>query len=280
MIFFKIDKLFIFINFAFIILICYYLYMKNILINNVKSITCPFSSNNSGGRRVNRANHALIFKFEGETIYNSNNKIIISNAENIVFLPKGCDYIWKSKKEGHFYSIEFEGEIDETEIKIFKYPYKDKILKIFSNFEHDVLKNNELKKFLMVKCVYNVLYELLIYESSKQYLPANKKNDIYKIIEYINKNISLNLSNEILSKKFGYSVSYFRNIFYKVMNISPMQYVTKVRMEKAIEMLDSDYGTITNLAESLGYQNVYHFSSAFKKYYGISPLQYKHDILK
>ena len=125
--------------------------MKNILINNVKSITCPFSSNNSGGRRINRANHALIFKFEGETIYNSNNKIIISNAENIVFLPKGCDYIWKSKKEGHFYSIEFEGEIDETEIKIFKYPYKDKILKIFSNFEHDVLKNNELKKFLKVK---------------------------------------------------------------------------------------------------------------------------------
>ena len=59
-----------------------------------------------------------------------------------------------------------------------------------------------------------------------------------------------------------------------------MKKVNKVRMEKAIEMLDSDYGTITNLAESLGYQNVYHFSSAFKKYYGISPLQYKHDILK
>ena len=50
-------------------------------------------------------------------------------------------------------------------------------------------------------------------------------------------------------------------------------------MEKAIEMLDSDYGTITNLAESLGYQNVYHFSSAFKKYYGLSPLQYKHEFL-
>ena len=59
----------------------------------------------------------------------------------------------------------------------------------------------------------------------------------------------------------------------------PMQYVNKIRMEKAIEMLDSDYGTITNLAESLGYQNVYHFSSVFKKYYGLSPLQYKHEFL-
>ena len=237
--------------------------MKNILITNVKSISCTFSSSDSGGRRNNRTNHALIFKFEGETIYDSNHKIIISNAENIAFLPKGCNYIWKSKKEGHFYSIEFEGEVDETEIKLFKYPYKDKILKIFNNYEHDVLKNSQIKKFLMTKCAYDILYELLIYELSKQYLPTSKKNDV----------------DEMLAKKFGYSVSYFRNVFYKAMNISPMQYVNKIRMEKAIEMLDSDYGTITNLAESLGYQNVYHFSSAFKKYYGLSPLQYKHEFL-
>lgn len=258
---------------------CYYLHMKNILITNVKSISCTFSSSDSGGRRNNRTNHALIFKFEGETIYDSNHKIIISNAENIAFLPKGCNYIWKSKKEGHFYSIEFEGEVDETEIKLFKYPYKDKILKIFNNYEHDVLKNSQIKKFLMAKCAYDILYELLIYELSKHYLPTSKKNDVDKIIEYINKNIASNLSNEMLAKKFGYSVSYFRNVFYKAMNISPMQYVNKIRMEKAIEMLDSDYGTITNLAESLGYQNVYHFSSAFKKYYGLSPLQYKHEFL-
>lgn len=268
--------MFIFINFAFLFSICHYLFMENILITNVRSITCPFSSNNSGGKRINRPNHALIFKFEGETIYNFKHKMLISNAENIALLPKGSNYSWKSKKEGHFYSIEFEGDIDENEIKLFKYPYKEKLLKIFSDFEHDILKNNKLKKFLMVKCVYEVLYELLIYESSKQYLPVSKKNDVYKIIEYINKNIAANLSNENLSEKFGYSVSYFRNIFYKVMKISPMQYVNKVKMEKAIEMLDSDYGTITNLAESLGYQNVYHFSSAFKKYYGLSPLQYKH----
>lgn len=253
--------------------------MENISITNVKSISCPFSSNDSGGRRINRANHALVFKFEGETIYDSNRKIVLSNAENIAFLPKGCNYTWKSRKEGHFYSIEFDGEIDETEIKIFQYPYKDKMLKIFSDFEHDVLKNSKFKKFLMTKCAYDVLYELLIHESSKVPLSTSKKNDIDKIIEYINENIASNLSNEVLSEKFGYSVSYFRNVFYKAMNVSPMQYVNKVRMEKAVEMLESDYGTITNLAESLGYQNVYYFSSAFKKYYGLSPLQYKHEFL-
>ncbi|HBB05233.1 MAG TPA: hypothetical protein DCZ41_01365 [Firmicutes bacterium] len=254
--------------------------MKNILITNVKSITCPFSFANSGGRRVKRANHALIFKFEGETIYESNRKTMISNAEKIAFLPKGCDYIWKSKIGGHFYSIEFEGELDEAEMKLFKYPYKDKLSKIFSDFEFESLKNSELKKFLMVQCAYRVLYELLIFEANHTFLPTSKKNDIQKIIEYINKNIASALSNETLSEKFGYSVSYFRAVFYKVMGVSPMQYVNRIRMEKAVEMLDSDYGTITDLAESLGYQNVYHFSNAFKKYYGLSPLRYKHEFLR
>ena len=88
--------------------------MENIFISNVKSITCPFSSAGSGGRRVNRTNHAIIFKFEGETIYCSNHKTYISNAENIAFLPKDCNYSCKSQVEGHFYSIEFEGNINNV----------------------------------------------------------------------------------------------------------------------------------------------------------------------
>ena len=249
--------------------------MKNIFVSNVKSITCPFSSIGSGGRRVNRNNHAIIFKFEGETIYFSNYKTYISNAENIAFLPKGCNYSWKSQIEGHFYSIEFEGNIDIDEIKIFKYQHKEKLLKIFSNYEYDLLNNKEIKEFIMLKYTYEILYELLTGNLSKKYHPTSKKEDMIKILEYIDKNISLPLSNELLAKKSGYSTSYFRNIFIKTIGVSPMQYVTQVRMEKAVEMLESDYGTITNLAFSLGYENIYHFSNVFKKYYGMSPLQYK-----
>ena len=124
--------------------------MENIFISNVKSITCPFSSAGSGGRRVNRTNHAIIFKFEGETIYSSNHKTYISNAENIAFLPKDCNYSWKSQIEGHFYSIEFEGNIDIDEIKMFKYQHKEKLLKIFANYEYDLLNNKEIKEFIML----------------------------------------------------------------------------------------------------------------------------------
>jgi YesN/AraC family two-component response regulator len=40
-------------------------------------------------------------------------------------------------------------------------------------------------------------------------------------------------------------------------------------------MLKSDYGNITNVAESLGYLNIYDFSRTFKKHTGISPTKYE-----
>jgi len=40
-------------------------------------------------------------------------------------------------------------------------------------------------------------------------------------------------------------------------------------------MLNSDYGSISDIAQSLGYLNIYDFSRAFKKYVGISPSKYE-----
>lgn len=47
-----------------------------------------------------------------------------------------------------------------------------------------------------------------------------------------------------------------------------------MRIKKAKEMLKSDYGSITGIAESLGYLNIYDFSRNFKNHVGISPSEY------
>ena len=67
------------------------------------------------------------------------------------------------------------------------------------------------------------------------------------------------------------STVYFRKIFTEAMKTSPISYAKSVRLEKAKEMLKSDYTTLSDVAEAVGYTSIYNFSRDFKKHTGFSP---------
>ena len=54
----------------------------------------------------------------------------------------------------------------------------------------------------------------------------------------------------------------------------PIRYLNMIKIEKAKGLLISDYSTIEDVAESVGYGNVYHFCKMFKQMTGISPGKY------
>jgi Transcriptional regulator containing an amidase domain and an AraC-type DNA-binding HTH domain len=74
---------------------------------------------------------------------------------------------------------------------------------------------------------------------------------------------------------------YISKIFKEETGESPINYLIKIRLEKAKDILQSkDSGSIKNIANQVGYEDVYHFSKLFKKYYGVSPLYYRKNALK
>jgi len=109
----------------------------------------------------------------------------------------------------------------------------------------------------------------------------NKSYAVNRIINYLNENYEHKISLEQIAHNMYLSPVYISKIFKEETGESPINYLIKIRLEKAKDiLLNGDGGSIKNIANQVGYDDVYHFSKLFKKYYGISPLYYKKRALR
>lgn len=145
---------------------------------------------------------------------------------------------------------------------------------------------NQIGKYFMLKAQLIKMLLLILREviggemEDKQkgcnFESYNKNYVVKKIVNYLNENYSSKISLDKIARNMYLSPVYISKIFKEETGESPINYLIKIRLEKARDILISgDSGSIKHIANSVGYDDVYHFSKLFKKYYGISPLYYK-----
>ena len=247
--------------------------LSDLVISKVYSATTLYTEKKTKIKRSNRSCWAIVIKYEGETIYTSNKKNHLSNIHNLVILPKGCSYEWYCSHSGHFSIIEFESELVYNDIFSFPVNNSEKILKLFKELEYKRTIRKPMYEIESIRDTYSILL-ILTQFIQKKYLPTEKTNKIKPALEYIANNYNKNIKNDVLANLCNLSNVYFRKLFTEIMGTSPISYVQELRIKKAKEMLKSDYGSITDIAQSLGYLNIYDFSRTFKKYTGVSPSKY------
>lgn len=93
-------------------------------------------------------------------------------------------------------------------------------------------------------------------------------------VEFIHKNFKRNFTAEELSHHCAMSYSYLRSKFIKNFGMTITEYRDNLRISAAKEMLRSDAFTVGDIAYSLGYFDVSHFSKFFTRKCGMSPRQY------
>ena len=106
---------------------------------------------------------------------------------------------------------------------------------------------------------------------------TKNKRDILieQIISYINTHLDDDLRLSTLSQKFFYCEKYIRQIFKKRFNLTPKQYINKIKLENISSLLFTDSISLEKLAAKYGFYSSSHLIQAFKKEYGISPSEYK-----
>ena len=224
--------------------------------------------------RNNRERWAVTLKLSGKTIYTVNSEHVVCDSLHPVILPKGCNYSWKCIEPGECIIIEFEADTTETSFSSFQISDNSLIINAFSKIEKSL---NQQKVYHKLEC-YNHLYDILLFlikSTKKEYVHPQKRNILQPAMKYITENYyDSNITNDFLAGLCKMSTVYFRKIFTSMYGVSPMKYLHNFRIKKAEALLLSDYESIEQVAFSIGYNSIYHFSKMFKNYTGQSPTEY------
>lgn len=96
-----------------------------------------------------------------------------------------------------------------------------------------------------------------------------------QVQKFLEKNFRENLTLSQIAEVCHGSVSYLQRTFKREVGYSPSQYLMMIRMRKGEKLLIGTDESIGKIAEQIGFENRDHFITRFKKYMGISPLQYR-----
>ncbi|WHX98719.1 helix-turn-helix domain-containing protein [Neobacillus sp. DY30] len=101
------------------------------------------------------------------------------------------------------------------------------------------------------------------------------RNEIGKIITFINKEYATNISLALLAHHFHLNEQYISRLFKKYTGCSFIDYLHAIRINEAKRFLTETTMKVNQIANKVGYANNVHFWRVFKKNTGVSPYQYR-----
>lgn len=101
---------------------------------------------------------------------------------------------------------------------------------------------------------------------------------IYDSIAYLKKNYSSRLNLDQISQHSFLSKSYYSALFKKATGMSVFEFLQKVRIEKACQLLTSENCKVSEIAEAVGYTDYRFFNKTFKRIMGVTAQEYKKGV--
>lgn len=152
--------------------------------------------------------------------------------------------------------------------------------------DYQIEKSLTLDSEVIIKEIYNTesLSEIILLLEKRllrlsQIISVNTSDkSIKRVVKYIEKNYYTDLKLELLAEVFNYNSAYLGKVFKSHTGMSFNTYLDTIRIEKAKNLLMEDKLKVYQVCEKVGYKNIDYFHSKFKKYVGVSPLNYKKQV--
>lgn len=136
----------------------------------------------------------------------------------------------------------------------------------------------DIKCIHLVCQIWEILYDhlqsqgLLITSSG---VPLTHAKRIQRMLNYIHQHYAEPLTVEQIAASANISKRECYRCFRTIIGKSPIEYLIKFRLASALYQMTKTDDTLRNISRSCGFESTSYFNKCFKKYYGVSPSQYR-----
>lgn len=234
-----------------------------------------------------RSGYMIHYIYKGKGTFTCEGKAYTLSEGNFFFIEPDIEIKYEAdqKDPWTFYWIGFRGalvkdylqrtiisrrnpiftEVDSAEIK----DIIGEIIEIsFIHQDNDLLLNAKLLE---------ILYHLTtVFPVTDELTQNSKKSNLFvEAFQFIRNNYEQNIRISELAQRMSVDRTYLHRIFMNEIDMGPKEYLTKVRIRKAQDLLRQSELPIKTISVSVGYENPQQFARVFKQETGFSPREYR-----
>ncbi len=208
---------------------------------------------------------ALSFRLGGKGQFEIDGKNLVAKVGDVMYLPAGksyrVDYSFSEFIVVHLPNCNY------TEAEVIQIPDRGSIEALFVRLQ-DAWKTNHSANQAKAY-VYEILHKLSETSGASELV---SDPELEKCVQYLQDHVCESAMRvDTLCRHSFISRSSLQRYFMRRFGISPKQYILRLRLEKAMDLLMQNDLTIAEVAAACGFDDAKYFSRIFKQSYGISP---------
>lgn len=223
------------------------------------------------------------YTLDGTGIFETQNKSISLSKGQAFFIsfPNKSKYYLNKNTSWKFFYIHFNGSLAKDFFKHINLLHGNTLnlnndsscIRLFFDEFNAVSKGKQYKRYESGEFIYKFLTSLI--RDLETPTLHNTSELVENTVQWINSNYSTNMSLSAMSNELGISLPHLTRQFHKQKGLSPMKYLTNVRLEHSIALLLNTSLTINEIALACGFSNGNYYTKVFKKVTSMTPSEYR-----